>query len=81
MSNALKRICRRAHVAVLASAVVASVGAGVAVAAPASAAVSAPRMLSALVSCQSGANPGVMTLSAARQDAGTAHHPCWNSGS
>lgn len=67
--------------AVLASTVIASVGAGVAAAGPASAAVSSPRMLSALVSCQSSANPGVMTLSAAQQDAVAAHHPCWNNAS
>ncbi|WP_157488809.1 hypothetical protein [Pseudofrankia sp. DC12] len=85
MSTAMNCICRRARVAVLASAVVASVSAGVAAAAPAGAAVSAPRMLSALVACQSGANPGVMTLSSAQQNAnapsGAAHQPCWNNGS
>ncbi|ADP78473.1 hypothetical protein [Pseudofrankia inefficax] len=85
MSSAMKRLCRRARVAVFASAVVASVSAGMAAATPASAAVSAPRMLSALVACQSGANPGVVTLSATQQDAdatsGAAHHPCWNNGS
>jgi hypothetical protein len=68
-------------VAVLASAVVASVGAGVAAAGPASAAVSSPRMLSALVSCQSSANPGVLTLSAAQQHAVADHLPCWNNAS
>jgi hypothetical protein len=78
VSTALNRTCRRARVAVLAPALVASVGAGRAAATPASAAVPTPHVLSAVMPCQAASDPGVR--SSLGGSFGLASQPCWSNG-
>jgi hypothetical protein len=60
LSTVLSRIRNRARVAILAPALVASIGAGVALSQPASAAPSGDRFLAAVIPCESGGNSHVV---------------------